>query len=69
VSDLPLSGCPLTAVTPATQQRADSHVRNDQTFTSRELASILVIGKGNVDKIDHQLGYSQVCVPSGSLEA
>jgi hypothetical protein len=30
VSDLPRSGSPSTAVTPATMQRADSHIRNDR---------------------------------------
>jgi histone-lysine N-methyltransferase SETMAR len=61
VSDLPRSGRPSIAVTPAKMQRADSHIRNDQRITTRELAAILGIGKGSVDKIFHQLGYSQVC--------
>jgi DNA-binding MarR family transcriptional regulator len=61
VSDLPRSGCLSTAVTPATMQRADSHIRNDRRMISRELAAILSIGKGSVDKIIHQLRYSKVC--------
>jgi DNA-binding MarR family transcriptional regulator len=61
VSDLPRLGGPSTAVTPATMRRADSHIRNDRKITTRELAAILGIGKGNVDKIIHQLGYSKVC--------
>jgi hypothetical protein len=61
VSDLLRSGCPSTAVTPATMQRADSHIRNDRRITTRELAAILGIGKGSVDKIIRQLGYSKVC--------
>jgi hypothetical protein len=38
VSDLPRSGRPSTAVTPATMQRADSHIRNYRRITTRELA-------------------------------
>jgi DNA-binding MarR family transcriptional regulator len=61
VSDLPGSGRPSTAATPATMPRADSHIRNVRGITTRELAAVLVIGKGSVDKIIHQLGYSKVC--------
>jgi transposase len=61
VSDLPRLGRPSTAVMPATMQRADSHIENDWRITTRELATILSIGKGSVDKIIHQLGYSKVC--------
>jgi hypothetical protein len=61
VYDLQRSGRPSTAVTPATMQRADSHIRNDRRITTRELAAILGIGKGSVDKIIHQLEYSKVC--------
>jgi histone-lysine N-methyltransferase SETMAR len=61
VSDIPRSGRPSTALTPATMQRNDSHIRNDWRITTRELAAILGIGKGSVDKIVHQLGYSKVC--------
>jgi transposase len=61
VSDLPRSGRPSTTVTPATMQRADSHIRNDWRITTRELAAILGTGKGSVDKIIHKLGYSKVC--------
>jgi histone-lysine N-methyltransferase SETMAR len=61
VSDLPRSGRPSTAVSPATMQRADSHIRNDRRITTRELSAILGIGKESVDKIIHQLGYSKVC--------
>jgi hypothetical protein len=57
VSDLPRSGRPSTAVMPATMQQADSHIRNDRRITTRELAAILGIGKGSVDKIIHQLRY------------
>jgi hypothetical protein len=39
VSDLPRSARPPTAVTPATMQRADSHIRNDRRITTRELAA------------------------------
>jgi hypothetical protein len=39
VSHLPHSGRPSTAVTPATIQRADSHIRNDQRITTWELAA------------------------------
>jgi hypothetical protein len=39
VSDLPHSGHPSTAVTPATIQRADSHIPNDQRITTWELAA------------------------------
>jgi hypothetical protein len=46
--------------TPATMQRADSHIRNDRRITTRELGTKLVIGKGSVDKIIHQLGYSKM---------
>jgi hypothetical protein len=35
VSDLSRSGRPSTAVTPATMQRADSHIRNDRRITTR----------------------------------
>jgi hypothetical protein len=56
---LPCSGRPLTAVTPATMQRADSHILNDRRITTRKLAAVL--GKGSVDKIIHQLGYSKLC--------
>jgi DNA-binding MarR family transcriptional regulator len=48
-------------MTPATMQRADSHIRYNRRITTRELAAILGIGKGNVDKIIHQLEYSKVC--------
>jgi histone-lysine N-methyltransferase SETMAR len=41
-------------------QWADSHIQNDRRITSRELATMLGISKGNVDKIIHQLGYSKV---------
>jgi transposase len=61
VSDLSRSGHASTAVTPATMQRADSHIRTDRRITTRELASILGVGKGSVDRIIHQLGYSKVC--------
>jgi transposase len=61
VSELPCSGRPSTAVTPATMQRADSHIRNNRRITTRELAAILGIGKGSIYKIIHQLGYSKVC--------
>jgi hypothetical protein len=64
VSDLPRSGRPSTAVKHATMQRADRHIRNDRRITTREIAAILGIGKGCVDKIIHQLGYSK-CVPDG----
>jgi hypothetical protein len=57
VSDFPRSRRPSTAVAPATVQRADSNIRNDPRITTRELAAILGIGKGSVDKIIHQLGY------------
>jgi DNA-binding transcriptional regulator YiaG len=59
VSDL-RTGRPSTVVTPATI-RADNHIRNDWRITTREFAAILGIGKGSVDKIAHQLGYSKVC--------
>jgi DNA-binding MarR family transcriptional regulator len=59
VSDLQGSGSPSTGVTPATMQRADSHIRSDRRIT-RELAAILGIGKGSIDKIIHQLEYSKV---------
>jgi hypothetical protein len=49
------------AVTPATMQRADSHIRNDGWITTRELAAVLGVGKGSVDKIIHQLGYWKEC--------
>jgi hypothetical protein len=42
-------------------QRADSHIQYDQRITTRELSAILGIGKGIVDKIIYQLGYSKVC--------
>jgi hypothetical protein len=42
VSDLLRSGRPLTAVTPATMQRADIYIRNDRRITTRELAEYLV---------------------------
>jgi histone-lysine N-methyltransferase SETMAR len=58
---LPRSGLPSTAVTPATMQRADSHIRNDRRVTTREFAAVLGIGKGSVEKIIHQLGNSKVC--------
>jgi hypothetical protein len=61
VSDLPRSDCTSTAVTPAAMQRADSHIRNDRRITTRELAAMVGVGKGSVDKIIHQLGYSNVC--------
>jgi histone-lysine N-methyltransferase SETMAR len=61
VSDLPRSGHPSTVVTPAKIQLAESHIRNDRRITTRELAAILGIGKGSVDKIIHLLGYSKVC--------
>jgi hypothetical protein len=53
-----ISGRPTTAVTPATVQLADSLIRDDQRITTRELAAVLFIGKGSVEKIIHQLGYS-----------
>jgi transposase len=61
VSDLPRSGRPSTAVAPATMQRPDRHIGNDWRITTWELAAILGIGKGSVDKIIHQLRYSKVC--------
>jgi hypothetical protein len=61
VSDLPRSGRPSTFVMPETIQLAGSHIRNDRRITTRELAAILGIGKGSIDKIIHQLGYSKVC--------
>jgi DNA-binding MarR family transcriptional regulator len=61
VSDLPRSGRSSIAVTPSTMQRADSYIRNDRRITTRELAAIIGIDKGSVDKIIHQLGYSKVC--------
>jgi hypothetical protein len=61
VSDLWRSGRPSTAVTPATMQRADSHIRNDRRITTRELPTIIGIGKESIDKIIHQSGYSKVC--------
>jgi DNA-binding MarR family transcriptional regulator len=61
VSDLPRSGHPSTAVMPATMQRADGHIQNDWRITTRDLAAVLNIGKGRVDKIIHQLEYSKVC--------
>jgi histone-lysine N-methyltransferase SETMAR len=61
ISDLPLSGRPSTAVTPVTVQRANSLIRDVRRMTTRELSAILGIGKGSVDKIIHQLGYSKVC--------
>jgi hypothetical protein len=54
VSDLPRSGHPSTAVTPATMQRADSHIRNDRRITTRELAAVLGIGKEASIKTIHQ---------------
>jgi hypothetical protein len=66
VSDLPGSGRPSTDVTPATMQRADSHIRNGRRVTTRELAAILGVGKGSVDRIIHQ--DIQRCVPDGCLE-
>jgi transposase len=60
VTDVPRSGRPSTAVTPATMQRVDSHIRNDRRITTRELTAIRGIGKGSVEKI-LQLGYSKVC--------
>jgi hypothetical protein len=42
-------------------QWADIHIRNYRRITTRELATILGIGKGSVDKIIHKLGYSKVC--------
>jgi transposase len=57
VSDLPGSGRPSTAVTPATMQRADSHIRNVRGITTRELATILGTGKGSVVKVTNQSGY------------
>jgi transposase len=44
VSDRPVSGRPSTAVTPATMQRADRHIRNDRKITTWELAAILGSG-------------------------
>jgi hypothetical protein len=64
VSDLPGSGRPSTAVTPAAVQRALSHIRNYRRITTRELFAILAIGKDVVDKIIHQLGYAKVCALS-----
>jgi histone-lysine N-methyltransferase SETMAR len=61
LSDLTRSGHPSTAVTPATVQRADSLIRDNRRITTRELTAVLGIGKGSVDKIIHQLGYSKVC--------
>jgi hypothetical protein len=61
VSDLPRSGRLSTALTPATMQRADSHIRNDRRITTRKLAAILGIGKGSVDNTIRQLGCSKVC--------
>jgi transposase len=61
VSDFPRSGRPCTAVTPARMQRADGHIRNNRRITTRELAAVLGIGKGTVDKIINQLGYSNMC--------
>jgi histone-lysine N-methyltransferase SETMAR len=52
---------PSTAVTSATLHRAHSHIRNDRRIIPRELAAILGIGKGSVNKIIHKLGYSKVC--------
>jgi hypothetical protein len=54
VSDLPRSGPPSTAVTPAPMHLADSHIRNDCRITPRELAAILCVGKRSVDKIIQQ---------------
>jgi hypothetical protein len=45
VPDLPRSGRTSTAVTPATMQRADSHIRTDRRITTRELSARLGIGK------------------------
>jgi hypothetical protein len=59
VSDLPRSGRPSTDVTPATLQRADSHIGNDRRITTRELATIL--GTRSVNKIIYHIGYSKVC--------
>jgi hypothetical protein len=42
-------------------QQADNRIWNDQRITTRDLTAILGIGKGNFDKIIHQLGYSQAC--------
>jgi DNA-binding MarR family transcriptional regulator len=60
MSALPRSGRSSTAVMPATRQQADSHIRNDRRITTRELAAILGIGKGSIDKIINQLGYSKL---------
>jgi hypothetical protein len=61
VFDLPRSGRPSTAVTPATIQRTDSHNRNDRRIATREFAAMLGIDKRSVDKTIRQLGYSKVC--------
>jgi histone-lysine N-methyltransferase SETMAR len=61
VYNLPRLGSPSTAVTPAIMQRDGSHIRNDWRITTRELAALLGTGKGSVDKIIPNLGYSKVC--------
>ena len=61
LSDLPRSGRPPTALTPAVLQRAETLIRDDRRITTRQLAAQLGIAIGSVSSIVHQLGYSKVC--------
>jgi hypothetical protein len=57
VSDLPRSGCQSTAVTPATMQGDERHIRTDRRITTRDPAAMLGTCNGRADKIIYELGY------------
>jgi hypothetical protein len=61
LGDIPRSGRPTTAVTPALLQRADEQIRKDQRITTRKLATKLSVSKGCVNNIIDALGYAKVC--------